>query len=274
MIKLNPEIIFKAKEKNLPLGAFRLWYIARDFDNGNGFIPKKEFRQHVKNLGINKSNYHRWLDQAGELGMIEKQGEVYRLSGLEHVARNIGANQLQRPVKVPIDKFLQKRWLATVWSGYLLHFSGRPVTRGTLEKLTGIAPSTQLEYEKLTKVKKIANYAHICDPAENPMLALDSISYPGIYGKGGKIRQRLGNTYIPAGVQLGNKGRTKLVNKALCNEDSSRRTSYALYCLDDEELARKKRANRRWADAKNLPSCVYLHYADLPQGSVWQAILF
>jgi len=274
-IKIYPEIIFHAHQKNLPLGAFRLWFVAKKFDRGNGFIPKKKFRKYAQFLGIRKTNYYRWLEQAEKLGLIEIQGSVIRLICLEHAARVAGVSKLNRPVLISYDKFLlNKGWLGWVWAGFHKHYEGSPITRGKLEKLSGAPAKNQLEYEKASGVKKKANYADICSPADNPELAMDVYNTPGYYGKKGRIRQRLGNTYFVSDVTLGNKGRTKQVNKALCNEDSSRRSCYALYSLDNKELKQKIKANRKWGDAQNAPKFVYLKLADLPKGTVWTVVLF
>lgn len=275
MIKLYPEIIFFAKKSDMALGAFRLWFIAKKFDRGNGFIPKKEFRQYIRSLGIAKSTYSRWLDQATDLGLIDLSIDVYRLTSLENCARLVGLTHLERPVNVQMDRFVQKKgWLPWVWSGYLLHFRGKPITRGTLEKLSGVPATTQLEYEKIANIKKTANFADICSPETNPELAINSYPNPGFYCSGGRIRRRLGNTYMPSDVQLANKGRTKRVNAALCTVGSSQGHCFALYCLNDDELKQKTKANRKWGDVHNSPPYVYRHQVDLPKGSIWAAVLY
>lgn len=275
VIKLHPEIIFYAKRQEMPLGAFRLWFLARGFDNGCGFIPAKEFRQYLRSHGITKTTQYRWIDQAINLGLIKKMDSVYRLVSLEKCARIVGVTRLMRPVVMPMEKFIQsKKWLPWVWSGFLLHFKGKPITRGTLEKLSGVPASTQLEYEKIAQTEKTANYADICNPENNPELAINSFPNPGFYCKNGRIRRRLGNTYMPTGVQLGNKGRLKQVNEALCIEDSSQFQCFALYCQNDKELKKKTKALRKWGDPKNSPSYIYRHCADLPKGSVWLAVSY
>lgn len=163
MIKVFPEVIYSAIRHNRPAGAFRLWFIAKHFDNGSGFIPVKDFRRYVDSQGVNEKTYYRWLDQAITLGLIKREGganPVYRLAAWEGGANAAEvSNGLSRAVNVPIAKFLAKGWLAILWAGYLKHFETKPVSRATLEKLTGIPARTQRAYEAKAGVKAKANYA-------------------------------------------------------------------------------------------------------------------
>jgi hypothetical protein len=177
-IKLFPEIIWQAKRKNLPLGAFRLWFIAKSFDNGNGNILAKIFRQYLRSLNIKQTTFYKWREQARTLGLIEDTGKVYRLASWEWGAIAAGCTHLNRAVWVPTKSFVAKKWLGSVWEGYLLYFHGKPVTRGTLEKLTGIPERTQQIYEKNAGVNHIENYFDFGSVKDHPILAIDTFVTP------------------------------------------------------------------------------------------------
>lgn len=274
MIKLLPEIIFAAQASNKPLGAYRLWFLAKHFDRGNGFIPKKNFKRYLKSLEIPKSNLLRWLEQAIALGLLQSNGESYKLESWQGAARSVGVKRVLRFTKIPLDRFIRPHWQAWVFASYLTHFDGKPISRETLEKLTGIPARTQLEYEKHARVEKTANYAEICDPQSNPNLACKVMGSPGYYGKNGKIRKRLPNSYQVEDVFLGNKGRTKQINKALCSEDSSQNIRYPLYCLDNKKLRQNKNYIRRYGDAQDCPEFIFKLRVSVNNRSYWDAVLF
>jgi len=148
-MKLYPEIIFKAINNNKPAGAFRLWFIAKDYDRGgSGFIPAKAFRRYLKGLGIPRGTYTRWITQAVDMGLIGRTRtargvQVYALVSWDQGAILAGVTSLLKPVMLQLARFTNKGWLAWVWAGYLKHFEGKLISRATLEKLTGVPARTQ-----------------------------------------------------------------------------------------------------------------------------------
>jgi hypothetical protein len=271
MIKLYPEIIFKAKARNKPLSAFRVWFLAKHFDRGSGFIPKKDFKIFLKSNSIKQSTAYRWLDQAENLGLLVSSGKYYRVVSWEKAAQKVGVTRVMRFTKVPLERFVRANWEAWVYASYLKHFEGKPISRQTIETQTGIPQRTQYEYEIKANVKKFANYADVCDPVENPELAIDVIGSPGCYAAKGRIRKRLPNSYEASDVQIGNKGRTKQVNEALCSEDSSQQTFYPLYCKDNEQRRRNIRWMQRFGEAQNRPKIIFVRYRKTPNVVLWDA---
>ena len=214
-LKIYPEILFRAIHRNKPVGAFRVWFIAKDFDIGGcGFIPAKAFRQHLRALGIPKQTLYRWLEQAGRLGLITWQDKVYRLTSWQNGAIAAGVSRLARAVLIPKERFLSKGRLAWCWAGIILHHKGM-ISRAALEALSGVPARTQLEYEKKAGVQNKANYASYGRPENNPEVAIGVIDLPGHYGKGGEVRRRLPNSREVSEVSLANKGRLKQINRAL-----------------------------------------------------------
>jgi len=285
-LKVYPEILFRAIHHNKPVGAFRLWFIAKDFDSGGcGFIPAKAFRQYLRALGIPKQTLYRWLGQAGTLGLITRQDKVYRLTSWQNGARAAftKSQRLCRAVLIPKERFLSKGWLAWCWAGFILHHTGI-ISRAALEALSGVPARTQLAYEKKAGVVNKANYASYLRPENDPEMAIGLIDLPGHYGKAGEIRRRLPNSREVSEVSLANKGRLKQINRALFHiEDSSSsgfsgeiddpQKIYKLYSQNWRATKKVLRALRkRDGDVRCRPAFIYEHERDLHGVGVFFAI--
>jgi hypothetical protein len=276
-VRLYPEIIFKASENNKPVGAFKVWFIAKEFDYGGGFIPAKRFRQHLAKLGIARPTYYRWLSQAFELGLMDHQGDVYGLISWERGAALAGVASLLRPVDIEVERFVSKGWLAVVWGAYIKHFEARPISRATLHKLTGVPARTQRGYEKQIKVKSKGHFANFGDPAKDPKNAVNIDERQGIYGKAGMTRRRLpdSRTVEEEHIELANKGRTKKANRALkallltrCSSPKPERLYFETY----QKLKQANRGKQRDGNAKDRPSHRYLYLTDVLNVGVWEAV--
>lgn len=264
LIKVYPEVIFSAIHHNRPAGAFRLWFIAKHYDNGNGFIPAKDFRRYVNAQGVNDKSYYRWLDQSIELGLINRvrgSKTVYQLAAWEAGKAAAGVSgDLLRAVNIPLNQFVAKGWLSILWAGYLKHFEGKPISRATLEKLTGVPARTQLLYETKAQVRSRANFATYGLAPDNLERALEFM--PIIYRAGhyitqqGEFRRRLPDTRTaPSEIILANVGRLKRINQALYKEGSSRE----IYRIYTEGAKQSKQALKRIrkVDEIDRPDFIY-----------------
>jgi len=280
VIKIYPEIILKAINSNKPTGAFRVWFIAKGFDRGgSGFIPGKAFRHYLRELGVARGTYTRWIAQAVDLGLIERTrtvqgGQVYALVSLDHGAMVAGVTKLLQPVRVPLERFTKKGWLSWVWACYLKRFEGKLISRATLKELTGVPERTQQGYERQARVTNKAHFANYGDPSMDPENAPAIDGERGYYGKAGMTRKRLPNSRTVQGVLMGNKGRTKKANQnlaALLNMWSSSQQRYErLYCENYQQL---KKANKgQGSDVKTRPDHRYLFITDALGLGVWDAI--
>ena len=258
-VKFYPEIILKASTNNKPVGAFRFWVLAKNFDRGgSGCIPAKLFRHYLTNdLKIPRSTVYRWIDAALEMGLIERIEDIYRLTGWHVGAQVAGVIELMKPVYMPTDDFIQKGWMGCVWSAFLTHFEGKgPKSRAFLEAKTGVPFRTQRDYEAQEGIEKRANFANMGDPSKDPDNALCIDPGAGIYGgRDGHTRRRLPNSYekIPEGYAMANKGNTGKRNQKLKEsqiEGGIRGPSGRLYCQDDQQLKRA-RHRAKDQDAKN-----------------------
>jgi hypothetical protein len=281
-VKLYPEILFKATSNNKPVGAFRVWFIAKDFDHGTGFIPAKRFRQHLADLGIARPTFYRWLSQAFELGLLShyrtnRGAKVYSLTSWERGAALAGVSSLLRPVNIEVERFISKGWLAVVWGAYIKHFEGKNIARATLHKLTGVPARTQRGYEKQIEVKSKGHFANFGDPTKDPQNAVSIDERRGIYGKAGMTRRRLpdSRTVEEENIELANKGRTKKANRALkallltrCSSQKPEKLYFETY----QKLKRATRGKQRDGNAKDRPNHRYLFITDALGVGVWEAI--
>jgi len=268
-IKIYPELVLGALNKNSS-GAVRVWFLAKHYDRGNGNIPVKPFRHWLSELGISRSTYYGWIKQALQLGLMKREGEVYSLVSWGNGASIIGVGHLALPVKMDINLFISKGWLNYVWAGYLVRFGGKPIARETLKKLTGTPRRTQFERERKAGVKVKANYADMGDPKNDPEIAVYPEKEKGYYGKNGRVRRRLPNTYEPSGVERGAAGRTKQANKTIKNAllkmwNSS--TSDRLYCQNYRQL---KQASRRNQNPHKQNIFLYLY--DRSRVGLWEGV--
>jgi len=280
VIKIFPEIILKASNNNKPVGAFRFWCLAKDYDcGGSGYIPAKDFRNHlIKELNIPRSTVYRWIDQALDLGLTERKGEVYRLAAWDVGAKIAGVTELMPPVHMPLKVFVKKGWTAGVWAAFLLHFKGKgPKSRAFFESRTGVPFRTQWEYEKQAGVKKQANYANLGDPSKDPQHAAAIDGQRGIYGYQGQTRRRLPNSIIgiPEGYTLANKGNTGKRNRKLRElqiEGSIPEFTGRQYCQNDKEVKQAIRQDKD-QDAKNRTGFIYRYVAKVLKVGVYDAVV-
>ena len=273
-IRLYPEILLRAANNNKPVGAFRLYVIAKSFDHGSGFIPAKQFRQYLASLGIARPTFYRWIDQALALGIIEYNGKTYRLAAWEIAAIRAGCPELMRPVTMPLGWLIGKGWMGRVWSAWLKHFEG-PKARATLEALTGCPARTQRHYEAQAGVYNQANYADLGDPASDPGNAWAHDPENGVYSRGGRMRKRLPNTrLLPEGITLAPKGRTKQRNRklqALYIEDSSPEFTGRQYCKDDKQVKTATKQGGR-LDARTRPNVLWLFRSLVSGAGVYEPV--
>lgn len=279
-MKIYPEIILKAMSNNKPVGGVRLWVLAKHYDNGNGFIPAKDFKHYLKRtLGIKRACYDHWIRQAEGLGLISYEGGVYRLISLSKAAAIIGLTHLAPPVEMSVRRFATDGWASWVWAAYLKRHEGKPISRATLRSLTGVPERTQRDYERIARVKNKGNFANLGNPAKDPQNAIAIDRQRGIYGKAGQIRQRLPNSRTtPEEIKKAKRGRTSKANQelsALLNEPSSsyRQPCERLYFTDYGKLENANRASRRAnRDHSIRPDNRYLYLATIKGVAVWEGV--
>ena len=123
-MKIYPSILVQAEANKQPLGGYRVWFLAKHWHKASGYIPGKKFKEYLKELGIAKSSYHRWIKEAYEIGLFQRAGKLIKLSSWTSASKLAGCKKLDNPVTLEIDKFINAGWQAFVWAGFINNHSG------------------------------------------------------------------------------------------------------------------------------------------------------
>jgi len=261
-MKIYPSILVQAEANKQPLGGYRVWFLAKHWHKASGYIPGKKFKEYLKELGIAKSSYHRWIKEAYEIGLFQRAGKLIKLSSWTSASKLAGCKKLDNPVTLEIDKFINAGWQAFVWAGFINNHSGI-IARATLKELSGGVPErTQYERERRAGVENQANYASFGKVKDYPEQAVSLYGEPGHYQQAGEIRRRLPNSRtVPDCVQKANKGRIKKINlelgkKSFHDAASNNSTVYRLYADNYEQTKSIKRKDRK-LDDMDRPNLIY-----------------
>jgi len=272
-MKVYPSILVQAEANDQPLGGYRVWFLAKNWHKASGYIPDKKFKAHLKELGVAKSSYHRWIKEAYELGLFRRAGKLIKLASWKKAGELAGCKKLDNPVKIELDNFIGAGWASFVWAGFIKNHEGI-IARATLQELSGGVPErTQRYRERRAGVRNHANYASFGKVKDHPEQAISLYGEPGHYQQAGEIRRRLPNSRtVPECVEQAKKGRIKKVNQALaelfiCDATSSNAKVYRLYS-DNAKQTKRIRQQDRKQDDRNRPDKIYERIT----GSVYYAI--
>jgi len=260
-MKLYPSILVQADTNRQPLGGYRVWFLAKHWHKASGYIPDKKFKEYLKELGIAKSSYSRWIKEAYELGLFQKVDKLIKLASWTSASKLAGCEKLDNPVEIEIDKFINAGWLSFVWAGFLKNHEGI-IARATLKELTGVPERTQRERERQSGVENQANYASFGKVKDYPEQAIQAYGEPGYYSKAGNIKRRLPNSRtVPECIQQAKKGRKRKINQALAELFSSDATSsnvaiYRLYSDSYKQTKRIKKQDKKSNDS-GRPALIY-----------------
>ena len=261
-MKIYPSILVQAEANKQPLGGYRVWFLAKHWHKASGYIPGKKFKEYLKELGIAKSSYHRWIKEAYEIGLFQRAGDLIKLAGWHDAGRLAGC-KLDDPVQVDIQLFISTGWKDIFWAGFLKKFDNKIVSRETLQRLSGGVPErTQRYRERKAGVINHANYASLGKVKDHPELAIHLYGEPGYYQKNGEIRRQLPNSRtIPEYIRSAKKGRKKKVNQALAESLFSDATSsnnpvYRLYSDSAKQTKRIQQKDRKSNDP-DRPAMIY-----------------
>ena len=186
-MRVYPDLVFGAEQNGASASAFRVWLLAKDFCKGGATVPVRLFKDHLEALDLKKATYNRWIRGALDLGLLKGEGgnkrpAYYRIASWVDGARLAGVSRLGCPIEMPVKKLLTRSWKSEVWAGRLLQVRNRttttakisrdhngqaqvtkqvktakPVSRRTLENITGVKRRTQQNREKRAKVQQKEN---------------------------------------------------------------------------------------------------------------------
>ena len=279
-MKFYPELILAVMRSNRPTGGVRLFYVAKNYDNGNGFIPVEEFKEYAKRyLGIQKGRFNRWLREAVQLGIIKRSANVLTLVSWGKAAVMVGVEgSLANAVEMGVTKITGEGWAAWVWAAYLKRHENKPIARSTLERITGVPERTQRAYEAETNVVNQANYGDFGFPDESPDEAITEET-AGYFWYAGRIKKRLGNSRVISGVETCKRGRTKKHNQTIWAALSlwgSSQPKNRLYFHGPDKHKALKNAMRKMRKSNQpyneRPNVLFLHVGDALGVHLWGAI--
>lgn len=145
----------------------RIYYLLRALDqSGRGWLPIEQIRQQLSRKGeplrVCSWRRLRQLLREGEGLFWRRDRDRLWLNGAHRVASKLGLDRLQGyPVELPIQALLggiqavRAAFYATFHSGR----ESRPISRDTLHDLSGIPARTQLEYDRVARVRRSRNFA-------------------------------------------------------------------------------------------------------------------
>jgi len=219
---------------------YRLWTLARFLDaDGTGRVTLERLQREIKRRswrGLGGRSFRRAV-RAGEgtfwTACQFSDGSGLLLHGLLRVCEVLGVRKLQRQpvlVKVIRGKTL-KTWRAVLYTSYFPHgeFSS-PISRATLEKLTGRERHTLLGYERAMgkKVQKQRNQVLTTKPFERGDPIPDG-HHPEIV-KGQIVLVQ----YIPSSYKM----RYKQAARGMCNRVNEQLRGNSLIVADREQTKR------------------------------------
>ena len=261
-MKIFPSLLVQADANRIPLGGFRLWFVAKDYFKEKAYISGDDLKAYLKSLHIPKSTYSRHIRQAYKSGLFVPAGKgLIKLASWKNGAILAGCERLDNPVQVELEKFISTGWQSIIWAAYLKNHEG-VLSRAVLFELSGVPERTQRHRERAAGVINQENFASIGKVNSNPDQAIALYDVPGHYQKNGEIRRRLPNSRtVPDHVQSAPKGRTKKVNKALdesCSCEATRSSSpvYRLYSDNGKQTKRLQKADRKSSDP-NRPESIF-----------------
>jgi hypothetical protein len=234
-ITVHPTILL-AMLKQRQEAPGRVWLLLRAIDcDGRGWLTVEEAR---RQLTDNDSPLHicgwrrlRQLLAQGE-GTFWHRDEQDRLwlKGGHRIAHRLDSGRLQGfPIELPIERLLGG--IQEVRAAFYASFHGgrdsKPISRDTIESLSGIPGRTQLEYDRVARVQRTGNIAigerHTTENAQerawrHGRAAFHFIDTEGRQGRAGReyVAWRLPNSYH-ADYQRRSRGSRKRLNRKLAD---------------------------------------------------------
>jgi len=264
LIKIQPEVLLRAA-RGQNGGAARLFFLAKHFNqSGSRTIEDKAFRRWLLSLGISRRVYENWLNRALEIGIITRRDQWLDLLGRDSAFPILGANKIyKRGALIEIKKLIGKGWQAYAWAAYVKRFEDQPISQAKLRELTDIPERDQRQYERRAGVIKTRNIA--LDRSRKADQASGAIEFgrPGVFvcKSADCLAWGLPNSRAVPGIELGNKGRNRKIQKGINRLCLMARDGKALRIYHESEKALKttfKQLRKASIRGETLPDWLYL----------------
>ena len=235
---LYPDIAVVLLQRQLVATA-RLWLLARLVDErGQGWLPLEELREKFCHVAsplwlCGKRQFRNLLKQGEGLFWTCRHNRLW-LRSVVKVATTLGIERMNGvAVKLPVAHLLQKISVVRAYFYATFHTQrarrdqpiSPPIARQTLKTITHLSRQTQRRYERLAKIRTLANFAvgHPLTPEREQIAAAQYgnalfhlTDYAGTHGRAGitYLAWQLPNSY-GSGQLLQPLGRKRRLNRKL-----------------------------------------------------------
>ena len=238
---LYPDIAVVLLQRQLVATA-RLWLLARLVDErGQGWLPLEELREKFCHVAsplwlCGKRQFRNLLKQGEGLFWTCRHNRLWLRSVIK-VATTLGIERINGvAVKLPVALLLEKISVVRAYFYATFHSSrcrgdqpkqwlSPPIARQTLKTITHLSRQTQRRYERLAKIRTLANFAvgHPLTPEREQIAAAQYgnalfhlTDYAGTHGRAGitYLAWQLPNSY-GSGQLLQPLGRKRRLNRKL-----------------------------------------------------------
>ena len=222
-VKIYGSIAAAAKSKRCD-SAMRLWYLARMVDDGSGVVAWSDLQAVIERyIGTSQRHIRRLVTECERLGWLEPiqrhNGEhVVIVRGLERVAQGLGVVKISQGVYIPAAELRRlKSWRVAAWDAFMGGRGGRrsrPISRRVLERLSGVDPRSQRNYERSSaRITSRRNIAITRLPSSLLDGVIDIEKRPA-FKVADKIGWQLPNNY-EVRADLAPRGMARRISKAL-----------------------------------------------------------
>lgn len=172
VVRIWPRVGFAARSYRGGGGALRLYVIAKAIAREADGVSRDQVLACLRVFGVAPWTAKRWLDAARKLGLVQdvqrQSGEwSLRLIGYAKAALLLGLKQPGKPVEIPTEALFGRQWWSRLFAAFEGSFQGRPISRRTLQAVSGIPLSTQRVYDNQAGVVRRKNYALSAIPADH-----------------------------------------------------------------------------------------------------------
>ncbi len=192
-------------------GALRLWEFAHYLDtNGRGLIERDVLKcrmlQHVS-----ARTFRRWLRQAHDLGLINPWSRGYwQLEAHGKAYRRLGLRCDRRKATIDIGALFRPGWKAVLFDAFVAIIGERPISRKTIETLTGKSASSQRRYQKRAGIKAMRNFVLFGIPANREWMRYMQLEEGRYFAEvDGELAMPLGNSYTANRARRGSRGQAR-----------------------------------------------------------------
>ena len=297
-VKVWPLVGLAAIRSNLG-GGWRLYCLAKSLDGqGRGYIYRDDLTAYVLGLGVSKKTLRRWMTEARNNDLvsdIQSRSGRWRLilAGHHKAAAAVGCQHVgNRRVEMSAAELVSKGWRSVIWAAYATTTKGKPIKRTKQAEITGVTPRMQRHYQlESGRIVVRRNFAISDTPADH----LDGIKefskhaapFSWFDKETGRrvVAWRLPNSYSVIGLDAGQRGRSRKVNKSLSNIRASEEALFQkqqgltdcspdIVRLFNRTQEQVKATDRKLASRDNQPSELYRLKYEGQSVSSWDALAY